>query len=141
MLGEKAPKGRAPHRFTIPPNRHLAEEWVIPEDRPYASWNTIKTLKRSERFFRGGGPYAAALKGSQSALGEAKTIRNAIAHESASAHAKFEDLVRNKFGTFPPGTSVGAFLGLTVPGSSPPESFLDYYLARIDLVATQIVPF
>lgn len=140
LLGQRPPRGRAPHRYTIPPNRQAADEWVVPEGRPYASWNTQYTMLRAQRFFRGGGHFKAPLQGSQAALEEAKTIRNAVAHESSSAQEKFERLVRNRLGTLPPGTSPGSFLATTVPGSTPPESFLDSYLSRIELVATQIVP-
>lgn len=138
-LGHKAPRGRVPHRFTFPPNRKAADEWVIPEGRPYAAWDAVPVGNRAQRFFRGGGPFTNALRGSQAALDEAKTIRNAIAHESTTAQEKFENLVRTKLGTLPPALGVGRFLSTTVPASTPPQSFLELYLDRIELVITQIV--
>lgn len=140
LLGQKPPRGRRPHRFTIPPNRKAADEWVIPEGRDYAAWHAVPVVERAQRFFRGGGPFTTALRGSQTSLDEAKTIRNAIAHDSTIAREKFENLVRTRMGTLPAQFTIGSFLGTTIPGSTPPASFLDFYLGRIELVATQIVP-
>ena len=140
LLGRTPPRGRTPKRFTFPPSKELAEEWVIPEGRPYAAWDAVAVSTRAERFFRNGRPFTAALRGSQSVLDEMRIIRNAIAHKSKSARLKFENLVRTRLGTLPPMTSVGRFLEVTIPGSSPPSSFLDYYFNRIALVAEQIVP-
>ncbi len=140
LLGQKPPRGRAPHRFAIPPNQKSAEEWVIPEGRRYASWAAIDVSNRAERFFRGGRPFTNALRASQSLLAESGTIRNAIAHESRTAHEKFETLVRAKLGTLPAGLTVGSFLGTTVPGLTPPVSFLEFYLNKIEFAANQIVP-
>lgn len=139
-LGQKPPKGRAPNRFAFPPNRRTAEEWFIPEGRRYASWDAQAVSYRAQRYFRSGGPFTTALRGSQSTLEEARTIRNAIAHESSSTQGKFEALVRTKLGALPIRANVGSFLGTTVPASSPPQSFLELYLERIELVASQIVP-
>lgn len=140
LMGQKPPRGRAPHRYTIPPNRALAEEWVVPERRPFAVWDAVSVSDRAQRFFRDGRPFTSALRSNQSMLDDTKKIRNAIAHESKSAQEKFEKLVRDKLGTLPSNVTVGSFLGTTVPGSSPPMSFLESYLDKIDAVAEQIVP-
>jgi hypothetical protein len=140
LVGDTAPRGRAPLRFTVPPTRKLAEVWVIPEGRPYASWDAQHVSSRAERFFRDGRPFAAALRGSQSHLAETKTIRNAIAHDSKSAREKFENVVRVKLGVLPPNLTVGGFLSTTIAGSTPPKSYLESYLDRLDLVASQIIP-
>lgn len=135
-LGQRAPRGRAPHRFTFPPSRKDATEWVK-EGREYATWSASSVSERAYRYFRGGGPFTNTLRASQSALDE--TIRNAIAHESTEAQQKFESLVRAKLGTLPPILSIGSFLSTPIPLSAPPQSFLELYLDRIELVATQIV--
>lgn len=139
-LGQKPPKGRRLHRFTFPPNRKAAEEWVIPEGRQYAVWDAFPVSNRAQRFFLNGGPFTNALRGSQAALEDAKIVRNAIAHDSAAAHQKFDNLVRRELGTLPSNLGIGSFLGMTVPASTPPQSFLELYLDKIELVATQIVP-
>lgn len=138
-LGHTAPKGRAPHRVAFPPHRKAAQEWVIPDGGHYAAWNAGAVGIRAHRFFRGGRPFTDALRGSQAALDEAKTIRNAIAHESTTAQDKFETLVRTKLGTLPAASGVGRFLSTTVPASTPPQSYLELYLDKIELVTTQIV--
>jgi hypothetical protein len=138
-LGDTAPKGSPPHRFTFPPTRKHADEWVVPEGRRYAGWEAERVIDRAQRFFRAGAPFANALRGNQAALGEARTIRNAIAHNSTAAQAKFESLVRTKLGTLPPSLRVGSFLGTLIPSSTPPQSFLELYLDKIEFVITQIV--
>lgn len=140
LLGQKPPRGRAPHRHTIPPNRKLAEEWLVPEGRQYAQWDAVPVSNRAQRFFREGRPFTRALRSHQSTLDETKIIRNAIAHDSKNAHDKFENLVRVKLGTLPPNVTVGSFLGMTVSSSSPPVSFLEFYLEKVEVVARLIVP-
>jgi hypothetical protein len=139
-LGRTAPKGRAPYRLTFPPNRDAAEEWVVPEGRSYASWAAHHVSNRAGRFFRDGRPFATILRQNQNALDEARTIRNAIAHDSSDAHEKFENLVRNKLGVLPPHLSVGSFLITLVPLAAPPRSFLDEFIDRVELIADKIVP-
>jgi hypothetical protein len=73
-------------------------------------------------------------------LDETRTIRNAVAHVSASALEKFEKLVRTKIGTLPPGLTIGRFLATVVPASVPPVSFFEYYIKRIEFAAVRIVP-
>jgi hypothetical protein len=140
LLGMRAPRGRAPRRYTFPPNRRAAEQWVIPEGRPFAKWDAVAVATRAERFFYGGGTFTPALRSHQSALDDMKTIRNAVAHESQNAREKFEAFVRVKLAALPPNLTVGAFLLTTVPGSTPTTSFLDLYLDKLELVASLIVP-
>ena len=141
LVGQKPPRGSAPHRYTFPPSLKVAMEWVIPEGRKYATWTVASEVsQRAERFFRGGSPVAPALRSHQNALDESRLLRNAIAHASASAQQKFENLVRQKIGVLPPKLTVGAFLGTIMPKSSPPTTFLEHYLAKIELAARQIVP-
>jgi len=80
------------------------------------------------------------LRGNQNVLEEARTIRNAIVHESMSAQEKFENLARTKLGVLPPNLTVGRFLVTIVPTSAPPISFLEFYVGKIEFAAQQIVP-
>jgi hypothetical protein len=141
LAGQRAPRGRALRRHAFPPNLKTAMEWVIPEGRTYASWTIpAHVTNRAERFFRGGLPYAPVLRANQHLLEEARIIRNAIAHRSMSARDKFENLVRTKLGFLPPNTTVGSFLGTTVPGTVPPVSFFEYFTGNIHFAARRIVP-
>jgi len=142
LAGQKPPRGRPPHRYTFPPSVKVAMEWVIPEGgKEFATWTVpLRVSERAERFFRGGSPFAPVLKSHQNALDDSRFLRNAIAHASASAQEKFDNLVRQKIGVLPPKLTVGAFLGTTVSKSSPPTTFLEHYLAKIELAARQIVP-
>ena len=141
LLGQSPPRGRAPRRYASPPNQRAATDWVVPEGRDYAQWTVaMHVSERAERFFEAGRPFAPVLRGSQNTLEETRLIRNAIAHESAMARARFESLVRRWLGTLPPKFAVGGFLGTTVPASAPPVSFLEFYFAKIEFAAQQIIP-
>lgn len=141
LAGRKVARARSPRRYAFPPNLQTATQWVIPEGQDYASWTIASRVSvRAERFFQGGWPYAPVLRSNQAALDESRVLRNAIAHASASAQAKFENLVRNRMGALPANVTVGAFLGMVVPRSRPPMSFLEHYLGKIEFAARQIVP-
>ena len=63
-----------------------------------------------------------------------------VAGRSGTAIDQFEKLARNELkGALPPGLTVGGFLNTTKPGSAPPESFLDFYLGALQLVAEKII--
>lgn len=141
LWGQKPPRGPAPTRYAFPPDQKSAMAWVIPEGRDYAQWTDAQHVReRAERFFKAGRPFAPVLRGNQSVLDEVRLIRNGIAHRSVSARQRFETVVRTKLGTLPPNLTIAGFLGMTVPGSTPPISFLEFYVNKIDLAAQQIVP-
>ena len=139
LLGKRAPRGRQPRRFAMPPDAKAARELVL-GSRRYATWDGPATLDRAKVFFRAGRPYANAIEPRRYLLQEVQTVRNAIAHQSEVARRKFEKLVRDKLGTLPPKTTVGKFLTTAVSGSIPTRSFLELYLDEMALVAREIVP-
>ncbi len=139
LLGHRPPKGRPPHRYGFPPDRESASEWCA-EGREYAKWNVHDVRRKADRWFRRGEPFTPALKGQQSRLDQLITIRNAIAHESSAARGKFEALVRNELQALPLNTTVGGFLMTTKPNSSPPISYMEFYLNEVQQVAQNIVP-
>jgi hypothetical protein len=138
MMGKRPLRGRPPHRYVLPPNRQAAAV-LAAESRAHAKWDAAAEVSsRAERFFRDGRPYIQALRPNQHALDDAKTIRNAVAHKSAASRQRFEALVRKELTTLPPSVDVGAFLNTTKPGITPPISFLDHYLDKLQAVAEQI---
>jgi hypothetical protein len=139
LLGHQPPRGRSPRRYGFPPDRAAAHEWCA-DGKDYAKWSPAEVKKRANRWFKDGKPFTPALQGQQSRLDQLITIRNAIAHDSASAKSKFENIVRNELQTLPPGTTVGNFLLTTKPGATPPTSFIEFYLEQLEHVALDIVP-
>jgi hypothetical protein len=140
LSGQRPPRGRAPHRFAFPPNRRAALDWVA-EGREYAQWtHAIQVSGKAERFFRDGRPFSQVLRGNQNSLDEARIIRNSIAHQSRSTREKFETMARRKLTILPPNLTVGAFLSAAAPGNTPPISFLEFYVGKIEFAAQQIVP-
>jgi hypothetical protein len=142
LLGKKSPIGRRPQRLVSPANRKEAMLMVFGVDRKYADWYRVDELKsRAKKCFRDGKPYSDALIGQKQFFEEMSIIRNAIAHSSAHSQNEFKKLAREKLlGAFPPKLTVGRFLATTIPGSSPPESFLEHYLDIVSTVAEKIVP-
>lgn len=140
LLGKAPPRGISPTRYTDPPSRVVAEQ-LASEGRDYTDWTSVSAVTgRAERFLRDGRPYSPVLKSQQYSFDEMKTIRNAIVHSSTYSSRQFERLVRRKLGTYRPNLSVGGFLTITVPSSSPPESFFGSYVGQIRLAAERIVP-
>jgi hypothetical protein len=140
MLGKQPKRGRPPHRYVMPPNRKAAFS-LTADGRGYAKWEVASEVAtRATRFFRDGRPYTAPLRAAQTTLDEARTLRNAVAHRSEAAQRNFDALARNELGgTLPPGLTVGSFLNMTRSASVSPESFLEYYLGTLHLVAGQII--
>lgn len=142
LLGKRSPKGYPPRCYVSPHSRKVAELLVVPEDRPYVDWTAVgKVVDRAKRFFRDGKPYSSVLKAQQYRFDEMKTIRNAIVHSSSHSWERFKSLARRRLlGTYPHNLTIGGFLAMTVPGSSPPESFLESHLSQIRFAAERIVP-
>jgi hypothetical protein len=141
LLGKRPPRGNPPHRYVCPQTRKVAEQLIVPEGWEYVDWTAVsKVVDRAERFFRDGKPYSSVLRAQQYGFDEMKTIRNAIVHSSSHSWEKFKSLARSKLGTYSHNLTIGGFLTMTVPGSSPPESFFESYLSRIRFAAERIVP-
>lgn len=138
MTGATAPRVRAPRRYVLPPSRVWAEK-AVTEGKEYAKWDAQNVASRALRYFADGRPFTDLLRGNQTLFDEAAKIRNAVAHESKNARAKFETVVRSKLGALPPNVTVGGFLCTPVPGALPPEVFLDFYVSRIAFVSERIV--
>jgi hypothetical protein len=141
LTGQQAPRGRAVRRYSFPPNRKVATDWLLPEGRNYSDWTVAATVSsRAERHFTSGHPFAAVLRENRNILDEARIIRNAIAHDSSAAQEKFENMARSKLGALPADLTVGRFLATTMPSTAPPISFLEYYVGKIEFAAQRIVP-
>lgn len=139
MLGQQAPRGRKIQRYGFPPNEGAAYEWVA-DGRDYAKWSPDHVKPRAKRLFKDGRPFEAALSSHHNLLFQVKTVRNAIAHDSASARKKFEDLVRNELTAVPHSATPGSFLLTIKPRETPPITFLEFYFKEIKRVADRIVP-
>jgi hypothetical protein len=139
LLGHKPPKGAPPRRYGFPQTPDAAAEWCT-DGKPYAKWHVNDVQRRANRWFKDGKPFTPALQSQQSRLMQLVSIRNAIAHESDSAKGKFENVVRTELGAVPPNTTVGSFLMTTKPNTTPPISFLEFYVSEILRAAQNIVP-
>ena len=140
LSGKTPSRGRVPKRYYFPPNEEMAREWLA-EGKDYAKWADGQDVdRRAKRMFEDGYPFSSVLVSHQVALADANIIRNMIAHESANVRAKFERIVRRALGTVPPNRTAGAFLGTIDPLSTPPVSFLESYIGKLEYCAQQIIP-
>lgn len=141
LLGLKPPVGPKPKRLVKPTTKQLAM-LAVTGDRDYTDWYRWDQLRgRAKKYFVDGKPYADALQGRKTLFEEMTTVRNALAHSSEHSQEKFKRLVRLKLsGTYPPKLTVGGFLAMTIPGTSPPETFLDYYIDSVSTLASLIIP-
>jgi hypothetical protein len=141
LWGKRPPTGRPPRRLYMPATRNEATRLIVGE-RSYTDWTKISELQhRAKIYFKSGEPYKSAFTGQKEIFTEMSDIRNAIAHSSSHAKEKFKEVVRKHLrGAYPPNLTVGGFLAMTKPMSSPPESFLEHYLNTVLLIAEKIVP-
>jgi len=140
LSGQAPSRGRVPKRYYYPPNQRMAMDWLS-EGRDYAKWaDAGEVSRRAARFFEDGYPFAVVLRSNQTALTDANIIRNVIAHESTNVQDKFERIVRRELGTMPLNRTAGGFLGMTKPASTPPVSFLEFYVGQLELCSQRIIP-
>lgn len=141
LWGKKPPRGRRPRRLYPASTRNEAIRFIVGE-KDYTDWTKVDTLKkRAKIYFESGEPYYSAFTGQKAIFEDMRVIRNVIAHSSAHAQKEFKEVVRkNLLGAYPPDLTVGGFLAMTRPRSSPPESFLEHYLNTVLDVAEKIVP-
>lgn len=138
-VGAVSPSGYAPSTLIHPRNIGHAQELVL-SGRDYVPWNSAsEVVRRSAPYFQDGEPYRSALDTAAVELDEMNTIRNRITHKSINSKSKFNAFIRRKFGHGVRGMTPGKFL-LTLPSSSPPNTFLDYYIEVIRIASSMIVP-
>jgi hypothetical protein len=141
LLGKKPPKGKGLNSPVVATTRKAAGI-IIEGDRNYVDWvKTESVMKRAGKIFGDSEPYFSQLKTKRSMFNELIILRNAIAHASLRSQEEFKNLSRTKLaGSYSPGITIGGFLGHTVPGSTPPQSFLEEYLDGLRIVSTLIIP-
>lgn len=138
-IGAESPSRYKPTRLLVPRNIGHALN-LITQGREYAKWNSAnEVISRVEVYFRDGEPYRNVFRGATADLNDMNTIRNRIAHKSASTKEKFNNFVRRKLGHGRRGMTPGRFL-LTSMNSGSQDKYLDYYVDIIKTTACIIVP-
>lgn len=109
-LGEKSLSGNAPTRFINPVDEDHAER-IIRGAALFPDWTKAdEVLALASNLFLDGAPFNSELRSIASVLKEAKTIRNAIGHNSQKCREAFNSLIRNKYLASKVGISVSDFL-------------------------------
>jgi hypothetical protein len=127
LLGKKSPKGYAPKRYVLPQNYKHAMEISL-SGQPYADWTAVDVvIRRAERFFKKGEPFASLLKLRMAQLNDIKIVRNAITHSSIYSKEQFRKLVRRELSFYPPDLTPGGFLNTGTPNLRS-RIFLEHYL-------------
>lgn len=99
----------------------------------FLGWHPDSTVKRANKTFNAGAPYATAVGGAKSDLIEMADVRNRIAHRSDHSVDAFQTVVRNHLGFVPRGMTPGRFLLSVLPGKGGLTA-LEHYSAQ--LIAT-----
>jgi len=142
LLGKRPPKGRRLHGQVPVRTRYHARKLLL-RGKPYLDWSPCHHIYDHNKamFKNPKNTYFHTLVTVESMLNEIADIRNAIAHGSGHSWDTFKTIVRDKLtGAYPANLSVGGFLITIVPGTSPPETFLDDYLDKLRLAAGLVVP-
>jgi len=75
----------------------VAREVLMGGDKKYLDWLPYdKTEKRAKAFFRGGRPFTQLNSSHRQTLSDILIIRNAIAHKSSHAEAKFNKMINGQ---------------------------------------------
>ena len=137
LMGKRRPDGRAVGRYFIPKSSKHARKIYL-DSRGLSDWTEPEVvIQRADLVFREGRPFRDALLPRITVLQQLKTIRNAIAHRSGPAQARFERLVRDAISYLPPGTTPGSFLVSRSPHGTNTqiENYLDELRGAIQAVA------
>jgi hypothetical protein len=140
MVGKNAPSGFAPKRYVFAPSRQHARDFSKGDQR-YPDWTAAdRVVARANRFFKHGEPYAYVLSNTQGDLKDMKAIRNAIAHQSQETNDSFRTVVRKAIGFYPKDTTVGEFLDMNRPNTTPSITIMEHYFTVLVHAAREIVP-
>lgn len=99
----------------------------------YITWQADTTIKRANKCFDAGSPYASAVNGAKSDLDDITKIRNRIAHRSEHSVREFQDVVRAHLTYVPAGMTPGRFLLGTLPSVGKPA--IEHYAALLSATA------
>ena len=119
-LGERTQTGYRPQRRRLIRSSLPSILEVFRGDQDFVGWNEPAVIiRRAERWLRQGEPYQTTLGAASQMLTYLRIMRNAIAHESDSALAKYENATRRLYGALPSRLSPGAQLLQPPPGAIP----------------------
>lgn len=134
--GKKTRVGGSVGSFIKPRDGTHARD-IIKSHMTFLDWNDAdKIIQRCDIYLKNGGPIKLALTSNLTRLRYMRTIRNAIAHKSVEAFARYSNVVRNELRA-PPLSNVpepGEFLQMIDPVARP-SYFLMSYLNTLRSVA------
>jgi hypothetical protein len=112
---------------------------------PYIDWADVESIrKRATNIFKNGRPFEEPLSSGVIHFKRMRTIRNLIAHNSRHAQKKFEDLIRDLYGSaqnFTPGELISqscpASIGLP-PKIEPKGTILETYANILMTIVSHI---
>lgn len=133
LCGAKSAAGLSPTLLVAKePTLSAAFRALSGGDR-YLGWQADRTIKRANKWFDAGAPYATAVNGAKSDLDAMAEIRNRIAHRSNHSVKAFQDVVRAHLGYVPAGMTPGRFLLGTLPSAGKPA--IEHYAALLSATA------
>lgn len=138
LCGARSAAGVAPTLLGIKEPSLAAAFKAVSLGNRFISWPAESTVKRANKYFEGGGPYATTIAGTKSDLEDISSIRNRIAHRSDYSVTAFRDVVRLHLGFVPAGMTPGRFLLHNLPPAGVPaiEQYGTILRASASLIAT-----
>lgn len=140
LCGAKSAANKAPLLLVAKEPTLNAAFKTLSGGNRYLAWQADTTIKRANKYFDAGGPYATAVNGAKSDLDDMTEVRNRIAHRSEHSVKSFQDVVRAHLGYVPAGMTPGRFLLRTLPGPGKPaiEHYTSLLSATAHLIANHL---
>jgi hypothetical protein len=137
LVGARGLTGRERKRYFFPEGPSQARRFLR-GDRNICDWSDVSVVtQRAVMHFRRGEPFRSALEARKMRLGQAKRVRNAIAHSSQDAWEKFRQVVRDEIAYVPYAISPGGFLCTDVIGE-PTHAYIEEFLDAFRSAASEI---
>ena len=138
LSGKMSKSGRTFRPYINPLNDEHARD-ILKANRDKLEWSgASEVINRAQLCFPGGLPFGPVLFPRIPIFNSAKTVRNAVAHESPESTAKLESLIRTELGYVRSGSNAGSFLGTVVPGSTPARTYFERYVMEFETCAKEI---
>lgn len=136
-LGAQTNNNQAVKSFLRPKNQDHARELIRALEK-FIEWDADRTIQRAELFLEDGFPIKNAIVLHKSVLVDIRKIRNYIAHSSKEAENKYNQVIKNAFGTAPLEMPFcGQFLRLY--NNKTKDLYLTYYTEVLENIAREIV--
>jgi len=138
LLGSHGLNLASPIRRAMPTDFQHASKMVKGKN-PFTEWGNAEQIEMfASLYFVQGHPFSPALKGSSTALNNAKVLRNAMVHRDGTTQVKLEGLAQRLLTVPKPGITPAGLLTSYIPRSMPRQSVYAYFEEVLSLTVDAI---